>query len=361
MSKWPMARLYEVAPATESEQPLISDEVWLLNLDMVESVSGRIISKKLVKPEIIGSSTIRFDEDTVLYSKLRPYLNKVVLPESIGYATSEMIPLRPDKSRLSRRYLATFLRSPHFVNYISAKVSGTKMPRANIDDLRATLIPLPPIDEQNRITSTLDAVSEVLRLRKAQLAELDNLVKSQFVEMFGDPVSNSKQLPTKIGCEFFKLTNGRFVPQSKRFDIGIPAYGGNGISWYTDEILCKNDTIVVGRVGFQSGNVHLVNGPLWITDNAMYISDYRSDVYNLVFLCALMEHIDFTRFQDAGDLKKITQKPFMCMKFIHPPLSMQLEFAAFVDQVNESKVALQKAQDEAQLLFDSLMAEYFEE
>lgn len=143
--------------------------------------------------------------------------------------------------------------------------------------------------------------------------------------MFGEPVGNSKRLPTKMGCDFFKLTNGKFVPESKRYETGIPAFGGNGISWYTDEILCDEDTIVVGRVGFQSGNVHLVNGPLWITDNAMYISDYQSDCYNLEFLCALMEHINFTRFQDAGDLKKITQKPFMSMEFIYPPLAMQFE------------------------------------
>ena len=72
-----------------------------------------------------------------------------------------------------------------------------------------------------------------------------------------------------------------------------------------------------------------------------------------------MEHIDFTRHQDAGDLKKITQKPFMAMEYIHPSLQQQQEYTAFVKQVDKSKVAVQKALEETQLLFDSLMQQYF--
>ena len=177
--------------------------------------------------------------------------------------------------------------------------------------------------------------------------------------MFGDPVTNSKGLVTRKGLEFFTLTNGKFVPEEKRRDKGIPAYGGNGISWYTDEILVTHDTIVVGRVGFQSGNVHFVTGPLWVTDNAMYISDFNKEQYDLRFLCALMEHIDFTRFQDAGDLKKITQKPFMQMRFIAPSMQQQKSFIAFVAQTDKSKLAIQKSLEKLEILKKALMQKYF--
>lgn len=173
--------------------------------------------------------------------------------------------------------------------------------------------------------------------------------------MFGDPTQNDKQFETIIGENFFNLSNGKTIPAEKRKLTGIPAYGGNGISWYTDDVLFEKDTLVVGRVGFQSGNVHLAYGPLWITDNAMYISKFHVDEYDLIFLCALMDHIDFTHFQDAGDLKKITQKPFMQMEYIFPPVEMQHHYSDFVHQINKSKVAVQKALDRTQLLFDSLM------
>ena len=155
------------------------------------------------------------------------------------------------------------------------------------------------------------------------------------------------------------MTNGKFVPEEKRRDEGIPAYGGNGISWYTGEILVAHDTIVVGRVGFQSGNVHFAKGPLWVTDNAMYISDFNKDQYDLRFLCALMEHIDFTRFQDAGDLKKITQKPFMQLSYIAPSIQEQKSFITFVEQNDKAKLAIQKGLEKLETLKKALMQEYF--
>lgn len=213
--------------------------------------------------------------------------------------------------------------------------------------------------KQQHICETLDHVRDAVAYRERQLTKLDELVKARFVEMFGDPYTNSKDYPLKKGESFFKLSNGKAVPKSKRLNGGIPAYGGNGISWYTDESLFDADTIVVGRVGFQSGNVHLVKGPLWVTDNAMYMSSCDFSQYNLTFLIELMAHVDFTKFQDAGDLKKITQKPFMQFEYLCPPLSLQNQFADFVAEVDKSKVEVQKALDQTQLLFDSLMQQYF--
>lgn len=218
---------------------------------------------------------------------------------------------------------------------------------------------LPPLNKQRHIAAVLDKVSDLIAKRRQQLDKLDELVKARFVEMFGDPVTNSKGLVTRKGSDFFTLTNGKFVPEEKRRDEGIPAYGGNGISWYTDEILVAHDTIVVGRVGFQSGNVHFAKGPLWVTDNAMYISDFNKDQYDLRFLCALMEHIDFTRFQDAGDLKKITQKPFMQLSYIAPSIQEQKSFITFVEQNDKAKLAIQKGLEKLETLKKALMQEYF--
>lgn len=214
-------------------------------------------------------------------------------------------------------------------------------------------------DKQIFICKNLDKIYKIIKARQQELLLLDELIKARFVEMFGDPTQNDKQFETIIGENFFNLSNGKTIPAEKRKLTGIPAYGGNGISWYTDDVLFEKDTLVVGRVGFQSGNVHLAYGPLWITDNAMYISKFHVDEYDLIFLCALMDHIDFTHFQDAGDLKKITQKPFMQMEYIFPPVEMQHHYSDFVHQINKSKVAVQKALDRTQLLFDSLMQEYF--
>lgn len=242
---------------------------------------------------------------------------------------------------------------------VSRLVNGATRQKLTQADMRKMEIPFPTLEEQRNIAALLDKVSDLIAKRREQLDKLDLLVKAKFVEMFGDPIENHKGLPKMTGQKFFKLSNGKFVPENKRCAEGIPAYGGNGISWYTDEILYQEDTVVVGRVGFQSGNVHFVKGPLWITDNAMYISDYRADQYDLFFLYALMEHIDFTRFQDAGDLKKITQKPFMNMEYIMPTLEQQHEYVTFVQKTDKLKLNAQRSHDKLEMLKKALMQQYF--
>lgn len=138
-------KLNDIAPIKQGVV-LAEDKYWLLNLDMVESNTGKIIDYLYVPKEEIGASTVTFDTDNVLYSKLRPYLNKVVLPDRPGYATSEMLPMRPNTDIITREYLTYFLRSPHFVSYINEKTSGAKMPRANSSDLKAVEIECPTID-----------------------------------------------------------------------------------------------------------------------------------------------------------------------------------------------------------------------
>ncbi len=243
------------------------------------------------------------------------------------------------------KYLEMVLRSPKSIEFYRSKLTGTVNRRGHMSDadFLSMDIPLPDRDTQSKILKTMKQTTSVLYSRQQQLAKLDELIKARFVEMFGDPYTNSKDYPLKKGESFFKLSNGKAVPESKRLNGGIPAYGGNGISWYTDESLFDADTIVVGRVGFQSGNVHLVKGPLWVTDNAMYMSSCDFSQYNLTFLIELMAHVDFTKFQDAGDLKKITQKPFMQFEYLCPPLSLQNQFSAFVAEVDKSKLLVGSA------------------
>jgi len=91
----------------------------------------------------------------------------------------------------------------------------------------------------------------------------------------------------------------------------------------------------------------------------MYVSQYEADEYDLTFLCSLMEHIDFTRYQDAGDLKKITQKPFMSMEYLHPPLSRQKKHSAFVYQTDRQKLPVQQSLNKLETLKSTLMQDYF--
>ena len=145
--KWPCESVEQVAPAVPYKGQIASSDgkFWLLNLDMVEAQTGEVISKVMVEPTEIGNSTTTFDRGNVLHSKLRPYLNKVVIPTESGYSTSELLPLRPNPGKLNRYYFASALRSDAFVGYIQEKVAGAKMPRVSMGVFRAFRIPCPPM------------------------------------------------------------------------------------------------------------------------------------------------------------------------------------------------------------------------
>ena len=107
-----MARLGDVVKIEASSKSVVGDKFWLLNLDMVEQKTGNIIDYNYVGKDALNGSIIQFDTGCVLYSKLRPNLNKVVIPSQDGFATSEMLPLRPNTKMLAREYLTAFLRQP---------------------------------------------------------------------------------------------------------------------------------------------------------------------------------------------------------------------------------------------------------
>lgn len=209
---WGYEKLSIIAPSKPLKHPVISnsEKVWMLNLDMVEANSGQVIGKQKSPLSTAGSSTHWFDTSHVLYSKLRPYLNKVVMPDEEGLATTELVPLKPDSKRLDRAYLTYYLRSKTFVDWISEQVAGAKMPRVSMNVFWNHEIPIPfPDDpakslaEQKRIASILDKADAIRRKRKQAIQLADDFLRSVFLDMFGDPVTNPKGWEVK---ELKKLT-----------------------------------------------------------------------------------------------------------------------------------------------------------
>ena len=148
---------------------------------------------------------------------------------------------------------------------------------------------------------------------------------------------DNKGYSVKTGAELFKFSSGKFLAEEKRLSQGIPVYGGNGIAWYTDDSLVDEDTIIIGRVGVYCGNVRLARGNKWITDNAIYISEFKTQDFELEFLEKLMTFYDFHQYAGAAAQPKITQKPLEEQLYVVPPLDKQKQYAYFVQQSDKSK------------------------
>ena len=146
---WTTKPIKEVAPETNADIPK-DDEYWWLNLDMIESYSGRLLDRVIERVDIIGNSTHPFDSNMVLYSKLRPYLNKVFVPDSYGYATTELVAMKPNSNELNKDFLFNLLRGDCFVNFANNSSGGARMPRMPMKVLREFQCILPPMDLQNK-------------------------------------------------------------------------------------------------------------------------------------------------------------------------------------------------------------------
>lgn len=185
---WGVKRMKDVAPAVEykGEHPQIDGKFWLLNLDKVEAQTGNILSVDYYDYDEIGNSVVSFDSSNVLYSKLRPYLNKVVVPTEIGYATSELVPLQPNISLLERQYLAYMLRSKQFVEFINSKVAGAKMPRVAMNVFRDFLVPVPPLSLQQAFAEKVEAIERQKELINQSIREMQMLFDSRMEYYFGE-------------------------------------------------------------------------------------------------------------------------------------------------------------------------------
>ena len=163
---WVMTTLESVCNYGYSESVNVDDidsSDWVLELEDIEKDSGRIITQKSKIERTINGVRHRFAIGDVLYSKLRTYLNKVLVASGDGYCTTEIIPVRSYDCVISE-YLCAWLRSPFFLSYTAECCYGVKMPRLSTSDARKGIIPLPPINEQKRIVQKLNEISTSLEI-----------------------------------------------------------------------------------------------------------------------------------------------------------------------------------------------------
>ena len=155
---WAWARLgplCDFGKCSNVEYSSVKQGVWNLDLEDIEKDTGRIIRKKRKQADEKGSVKHAFSAGMVLYSKLRPYLNKVVLADEEGVCTSEILPL--SFMGVIPKYAQIVMMSPQFVNYAKAHSYGVKMPRLGTADGSNFLLPVPPLNEQRRI---IEKISE---------------------------------------------------------------------------------------------------------------------------------------------------------------------------------------------------------
>jgi len=351
---WEYTKLGVVAPSKASTKPISGNELWHLTLDQLESHSGQIIEKKIIDPTGRPPSTNLFDNGNVLYSKLRPYLNKVHVPVCSGLATSELVPLRPNPQKLDRSFLSYFLRSQKFLSFATACVAGAKMPRMVMRRFWDYEIPVPHLKEQARIVELLDQADALRKLRTQADEKAARILPALFHHYFGDPQNNSKGFQKSPLGDLIKVRSGNgLTAKNMNTNGGIPVYGGNGINGYHDEFMFEYPQISIGRVGAYCGAVHITEERSWITDNALFVREY-SDTLVLRYLADALHFLDLNRYAGRAGQPLISGNRIYPIEMLVPPISLQQDYANCAKQltttIKDTSISKQKLEDLFQLL-----------
>jgi type I restriction enzyme S subunit len=218
------------------------------------------------------------------------------------------------------------------------------------------------IERQREIVEILDKVVAVIDGRTKELNKLDNLIKARFVEMFGDPITNSKELPReKMDKRYFLkagiTTSADDIHEYIEGKYEIPCYGGNGVRGYVEEFSYEGEYPIIGRQGALCGNVQYASEKFHATEHAVLVSMLKDD--NTIWAYYMLSLMDLYRYHTGAAQPGLAVKNLNTVDVIVAEKKLQNQFAAFVAQVDKSKVAVQKSLEEVQLLFDSLMQEYF--
>ncbi len=266
--------------------------------------------------------------------------------------------LRPVNEMLLSKYAFYFLSSQAFLRQIpNITKKSVNQASFNITALKGLDFVLTSIDRQKEIVNSLEKVETIIALRKQQLQQLDELVKARFVEMFGDIITNSKKWDIMTWNDVLTIKNGRNQKQVENPNGEYPICGSGGIMSYADDYITNENSVIIGR----KGNINkpiLMRKKFWNVDTAFGLEP-NTDILLVDYLYLYCLLFNFESLNKAVTIPSLTKSDLLNIDMPIPPIDQQNKFAIFVEQIDKSKFVVQKALDEAQLLFDSLMQEYF--
>lgn len=328
---------------------------------------------------IVASSGIKVE----YIDKKMGFIEKSMLPLCMNTSTIRFKVL--DKNKLHIRYFMYYLKSQNFKGQLAREITGSAQLNYGPSHLKKMKMPLVDIAVQNEIVHQMDKVQKIIDMRHLELLHLDNLIKARFVEMFGDPIQNPKKYQiNQLSDYIISLTSGSrgwaqyCVEDGNEWFITIKNVKNCGIITDSMQSINAPDNAEAKRTKVKEGDLLIsITADLGrtgvvtkeIAEHGAYINQHLScvridrEVLNPLFVAHYMEtpagKEQFMAKNQSAVKAGLNFNSIHSLRVMVPPMEEQTEFIDFVYQVDKSKSAVQKALNETQMLFDSLMQEYF--
>lgn len=192
--------------------------------------------------------------------------------------------------------------------------------------LKETYVPIPPPAEQQRIAALLDKADTIRQKREQAIVLAQDFLRSVFLDMFGDPITNPKGWDKKPLGRVFKLSSGNgLTAKEMDADGRYPVYGGNGISGLHSVYMFDSPQLIIGRVGIYCGAIHITEPRAWVTDNALYVKEYLCKI-NINYLAQLLEILNLNQFAGRAAQPLVSGSRIYPIEAILPPIEEQVKF-----------------------------------
>ncbi|WP_295096249.1 restriction endonuclease subunit S [uncultured Catenibacterium sp.] len=225
---------------------------------------------------------------------------------------------------------------------MSLKTHGATMKHITKKDFDNVVIPYPDLDYQKEISYRLTSLKGIIKKYQEQLVLLDELIKARFVEMFGDSITNDKNLKLISLFDLSVLKAGKSIKTgelSETYDdetLMYPCFGGNGIRGYINRYSHDGNYPVIGRQGAWAGNVNYATGKFYATEHAIVVTP-KVDL-NTVWYYYGLKYLDLTRFQTGAAQPGLAVDKLNKVFIPFPAIELQNQFASFVEEIDKSRL-----------------------
>ncbi len=329
-SDWPLVELGEVCEfvrgVTYSKKNETTQELGVgvlranninidntINLNDIKYISKNVKlsdKKKLKKNDIF----------ICISSGSKKHLGKVAfISEDLPYYFGGFMASIRSKEMISPKYLFYQLTSDIFKNFIESLTAGVNINNLKSSQLYKFKIPLPPLFVQEEIVKEIEGYQKIIDGAK------------QVVENYKPRIDiNPDWEMVELG-EVIKLSSGKGLTAKNMIKGPYPVFGGNGINGYHNDYFLENPTIVIGRVGAYCGSIHITKPKSWVTDNGLYVTNFLKDI-EIKFLAQILIQLNLNKYAKVGGQPSISQKTIKSLKIPLPPLEVQKQIVAKIEE-----------------------------
>ena len=365
--------------STEKKKPVEEDRFTYLGLEHLDSGTLKVTRfGSEVAP--IGEKLVMHKGD-VLFGKRRAYQKKVAIAPFDGIFSAHGMVLRPKEDVIDKDFFPLFISSDYFLD-AAIKISvGSLSPTINWRDLKELEFELPDMDTQRKLAEVLWSINDTIEAYKRLISAADELVKSQFIDMFGAPLSNEKGWPLKrIGDLFSLISRGKqpsYVDHSSvrvvnQACIYWDRFNFENVKYHDPQsgkktLPVKKDCILInstgtGTLGRCNVFPELTDGYVYVVDSHVTVLAESHDVNAYFFKCFLQrEDVQKKIYAECvnGSTNQIelSKEKLSDVLLVVPPMERQEQFAAFVRQSDKSKFELEQALSELTATYKRIIAE----